>query len=240
VNTKEPVLGDIPLVSAEQVADYLNRHPDFFIAHAQLLSDLNVPHPQSGQAISLVERQASVLRERIKILELKLAELLRNAQENDAIATAIQGWVRGLFLHQEAATLPGFLADSLAKLFSIPLVAIAIWRPAKEFADADWVVEESADYIPRIDQLRVAVCGLPSLSTAVRLLPEAGRDAQSVAVIPLRVGAAPQAFGVLCLGSPDARRFAPDLGVAFLEQISEIASAALSRVTASRDSASSP
>jgi uncharacterized protein len=232
VKPKEPVLGAIAQVTAQQVADYLNQHPDFFVAHAQLLSDLNVPHPQSGQAISLVERQASVLRERIKILELKLAELLRNAQENDAIAAAIQAWVRGLLLHQDNASLPQFLTDSLAKIFSIPLASIVIWQPAPEYAQADWVVEDSADYIPRIDQLMSPVCGLPSLSTAVRLLPEAGREAQSVAVIPLRVGAAPKAFGVLCLGSPDARRFAPDLGVAFLEHISEIASAALSRVTA--------
>jgi uncharacterized protein YigA (DUF484 family) len=71
-----------------------------------------------------------------------------------------------------------------------------------------------------------------SISPVARLLPEAGRDCQSMAVLPLRIGASPEAFGVVVLGSPDARRFAPDLGVAFLERISEIASAALSRVIA--------
>jgi len=90
-------------------------------------------------------------------------------------------------------------------------------------------VRPTADYVEQIDGLRVPVCGPQSLSAAVRLLPEAGRDAQSIAVLPLRVGAAPEAFGVLVLGSPDPRRFAPDLGVAFLERISEIASAALSK-----------
>ena len=97
MSQKEPTidLGSTP--TAKQVAEYLKAHPDFFDKSPGLLSEINVPHPQSGQAISLVERQASVLRERIKSMELKLAELLRNGQENDAISASIQHWVRGLF-----------------------------------------------------------------------------------------------------------------------------------------------
>ena len=216
-------------LTAEQVLAYLKAHPDFFERAPQILSEINVPHPQSGQAISLVERQAAVLRERIKSMELKLAELLRHGQENDAISASVQRWVRGLFLHASAETLPRFLADSLASLFSVPLVGIAIWRPAASMANGDWAVSPTADYVGQIDNLRAPICGPAGVSQAVRLLPEAGRDAQSVAVLPLRVGAAPEAFGVLVLGSPDARRFTPDLGVAFLERIGEIASAALSK-----------
>jgi uncharacterized protein YigA (DUF484 family) len=89
--------------------------------------------------------------------------------------------------------------------------------------------------VEQIDGLRLPVCGAANISSAVRLLAESGRDAQSIAVLPLRVGAAPDAFGVLVLGSSDARRFAPDLGVAFLERICEIASAALSPIVQSSD-----
>lgn len=229
MNPKEPTLDLSTALTAQQVIDYLKAHPDFFDRAPHLLSEINVPHPQSGQAISLVERQAAVLRERIKSMELKLAELLRHGQENDAISASVQRWVRGLFLHAESATLPRFLADSLAQIFSVPLVGIAVWRPASALAGRDWAVSQTADYVEQIDGLRAPVCGPIAISPAVRILPEAGRDAQSAAVLPLRVGAAPEAFGVLVLGSPDPRRFAPDLGVAFLERISEIASAALSR-----------
>jgi len=229
VNPKEPTLGDPAALTAEQVIQYLKSHPDFFDQAPQLLSEINVPHPQSGQAISLIERQASVLRDRIKSMELKLADLLRHGQENDAISASMQRWIGGLFLHPDPASLPRLLADSIGKIFSVPLVGIGLWRPAALLAGQDWVVSPSADYVEQMDGLRVPVCGPTSLSAAARLLPEAGRDAQSIAVLPLRVGAAPQAFGVLVFGSPDPRRFAPDLGVAFLERISEIASAALSK-----------
>jgi uncharacterized protein YigA (DUF484 family) len=231
VSQKEPTLGlSSATVTAEEVASYLKSHPDFFNEAAHLLSEINVPHPQSGQAISLVERQAGVLRDRIKTMELKLADLLRHGQENDAISASMQRWIRGLFLHANPATMPEFLADSLSQIFNVPQTAIVIWRPRAEYVQSNWVVAESTDYVESIHGMRVPVCGPAALSPVARLLPEAGRDCGSMAVLPLRVGAAPEAFGVLVLGSPDARRFAPDLGVAFLERIAEIASAALSAV----------
>ena len=65
MNQKEPTLKNDGALTAQQVMEYLKSHPDFFDQAPHLLSEINVPHPQSGQAISLVERQASVLRERI-------------------------------------------------------------------------------------------------------------------------------------------------------------------------------
>ena len=232
MSPKEPTLNLDSALSAAEVAQYLKNHPDFFDRMPGVLADINVPHPQSGQAISLMERQAAVLRDRIKSMELKLAELLRHGQENDAIAASIQRWVRGLFLHTEGRTLPRFLTDSLGKIFSVPYAAIVIWSPHEAWADEDWASAPAADITEHVDALRLPLCGPVSVSPAARFLPEAGRDCQSIAVLPLRAGAAPEAFGVIVLGSPDARRFAPDLGVAFLERISEMASAALARVSA--------
>jgi hypothetical protein len=54
--------------------------------------------------------------------------------------------------------------------------------------------------------------------------------AASLALIPLRAGAAPQAFGLLVLASGDAQRFSADMGTDFLERIGELTSAALSRL----------
>jgi hypothetical protein len=234
VTQKEPTLGlGSSSLTANEVADYLKDHPDFFDQHPSVLGELNVPHPESGKAISLVERQAMVLRDRIKSMELKLAELLRHGQENDAISNSIQRWVRGLFLHSDLDSLPRFLSDSLASTLNVPQVAISIWHCAEEWRGNDWVGSPSADFVAQVDELRAPMCGPSSLSPAVRLLPDAGRDCQSMAVLPLRIGAAPEAFGVLVLGSSDPRRFTSDMGVAFLERISEIASAALSPIHAS-------
>ena len=59
---------------------------------------------------------------------------------------------------------------------------------------------------------------------AARLLSE---EVQSLALLPLRQGAAPEVFGLLVLGTPDPSRFTQDHGTAFLERIAELSSAAL-------------
>ena len=49
-------------------------------------------------------------------------------------------------------------------------------------------------------------------------------------MLPLRVGADPQTFGLVVLGSADKDRFQITMGTAFLERIAELASAALARL----------
>ena len=64
-------------LSEDAVHDYLLHNPDFFERHAELLGTLRLPH-QSGAAVSLVERQVSVLRQKDLKHERKLKELLES------------------------------------------------------------------------------------------------------------------------------------------------------------------
>ena len=73
------------VLTEDDVARWLRDHPEFFAAQADLLAAIKVPHAHGGRAISLHERQLEVLREKNRALEMKLAELIRVAQENDAI-----------------------------------------------------------------------------------------------------------------------------------------------------------
>jgi uncharacterized protein YigA (DUF484 family) len=52
----------------------------------------------------------------------------------------------------------------------------------------------------------------------------------SLALIPLRRDRQHTAFGMLALGSPDPTRYTPDMGIEFLAQVGDIASAALTRL----------
>ena len=70
-------------ISHEDVEAFLKDHPDFFMSRDKLLAELNLPH-QSGVAISLVERQVSILRERSADQRRRLSELLDIARENDS------------------------------------------------------------------------------------------------------------------------------------------------------------
>ena len=67
-----------------QVADYLATHPEFFVNRDALLIDLSLPH-QPGGAVSLVEKQVSLLRERNTLSKHKLAEFVHMAKANDVI-----------------------------------------------------------------------------------------------------------------------------------------------------------
>src|ERR1700743_3797459 len=80
----------------ESIAGYLQQHPDFFERHHALLARLRLPHARGGSTISLVERQIEVLREKHAAIEAKLAEFVRVARANDALADKLHLFTRRL------------------------------------------------------------------------------------------------------------------------------------------------
>src|SRR5262252_5689973 len=80
----------------DSIATYLQRHPEFFERHQNVLARLRLPHVRGGSTISLVERQIEVLREKHAALEGKLAELVRVARANDAISDRLHRFTRRL------------------------------------------------------------------------------------------------------------------------------------------------
>ena len=55
-------------ITEDDIADYLANTPDFFERHAQLLAQVQLTSPHGNRAVSLQERQADMLREKIKTL----------------------------------------------------------------------------------------------------------------------------------------------------------------------------
>ncbi|MGH8808194.1 MAG: DUF484 family protein, partial [Noviherbaspirillum sp.] len=95
------------------VADFLSDNPHFFEEHSELLAKVKLTSPVVGRAVSLQERQMEVVREKVKTMELRLAELLRIAQENDAITQKFLLWTRSLLLARNDVDLPHALIDGL-------------------------------------------------------------------------------------------------------------------------------
>jgi uncharacterized protein len=218
-------------LSHEQVAEYLRDNPAFFELHGELLSSITVPHPHGSRAVSLVERQVEVLRERHKALEMRMAEMLRAGQENDAIADRLQRWTRDLLREPDLAALPAVVVDGLREGFSVPQVALRVWRVAEAYRELPAAQPVEPEVVTLTDSFKQPYCGPNADFTAAGWLAGGGADTRSLALLPLRVGFAPESFGLLVLGSPDAERFKAGLGTAFLERIAELASAALSRLT---------
>lgn len=220
---------NIPPITEDDIANYLANTPDFFERHASLLAAVQLTSPHGHRAVSLQERQAEMLREKIRGLELKGAEMIRHGNENTVIADKLQRWTRELLLTREARELPTVATSAIADHFLVPQVAIKVWDVSPEFADEPFAQGASDDVQAFASSLTRPYCGTnPGLEAAQWLVDPA--SAASLALIPLRVGIAPQAFGLLVLASSDTQRFAADMGTDFLERIGELTSAALSRL----------
>ena len=93
-------------ITEDDIANYLANSPAFFERHAELLASVLLTSPHGNRAVSLQERQAEMLREKIRGLELKGAEMIRHGHENTAIADKLQRWTRAWTSKRAAACSP--------------------------------------------------------------------------------------------------------------------------------------
>ncbi|HJV28455.1 MAG TPA: DUF484 family protein [Aromatoleum sp.] len=213
-------------MNATDVARYLKENPDFLSDHGELFSELTVPHPHGGQAISLGERQLHALRDKIRQLEGKLAELIRFGEENDEIGGKVHGLSLDLLAAEDYESLRGVLFESLRSDFSVPNVALRVWNSVLTRAGEDFSpVTESVRFFA--GDLRHPYCGAPGNLEVLDWFGVAAPHVRSVALVPLRREA--QVFGLLALGSEEAERFYAEMGTLYLSRIGDLVAAALRR-----------
>ena len=84
--------------------------------------------------MSLQERQAEMLREKIKALEHRIMDMVRHGNENMIIADRLHRWARSLLLVQSGARAAGHLVAELQRQFMVPQVAIKVWDVDARYA----------------------------------------------------------------------------------------------------------
>jgi uncharacterized protein len=222
---------DVSPITEDDIAHFLVNTPDFFERHAQLLATVQLSSPHGGRAVSLAERQAEMLRDKIKGLEQRIMEMIRNGNENVMINDKLQRWTRSLLLVQHASDLPDAIAREIQTQFLVPQVAIKVWDINGLFSDHSFAVGVSDDAKTFASSLNVPYCGANLGLEPTQWLDQPAM-AMSVALVPLRADAAAQAFGLLVLASPDPERFNDRMGTDFLQRIGELAGAALAKLRA--------
>ena len=65
-------------ITEDDIANYLANTPDFFERHAELLASVHLSSPHSKRAVSLQERQAEMLRDKIKAGERRMMDMIRD------------------------------------------------------------------------------------------------------------------------------------------------------------------
>ncbi|MEF9944368.1 MAG: DUF484 family protein [Burkholderiaceae bacterium] len=220
-----------PTLTEQDVAGFLVETPDFFTQYPELLGGLQLPHPTNGGAISLVERQSMMLRDRIKALEARMAELIHHGQENDVIADKLTDWSRHLLMQTDVAAMPEVVVEELKRIFDVPFGAVRLWRVATEYSHLPAASLAGDDVTALANSMASPYCGANVGFDAAGWLTHNPGEVQSLVMLPLRVAGSNSTFGLVVLGSPDKARFHVAMGTEFLRRMADLASAALVRLT---------
>lgn len=210
----------------DMVREYLKANDDFLQRNSDLLDHLHIAHA-SGSAVSLVEKQVSVLRERNMDMRHRLKALTGNARENDRLYEQTRRLVLRLLDAQSLAELYSTFMDGMTQGFGVDHACMILYADSDR---ADGWRAESPD--------RVQACvghlirGDKGMSGALRreelefLFPDGG-ESGSAALAPL-AGAEP--LGLVAVGSADPNRYHSGLGTLFLTHIAEVIARLLPRV----------
>ena len=193
------------------VEAFLRAHPDFLQDRPGLLAVLNLPHGGEG-AVSLVERQVSVLRERNIASRQKLAELSDISRENDRLLDATRNTILALLAGENRADLSRIWLDQVTGTFKAEMGAL-VWL----YSSSD-----SAEEALITDKLVRQGSGFSGVLRPEEMQAVFGTEATegSAALVAIRSGE--DHIGVLGVGSHDTQRYRPEDGTLFLDYLAEV------------------
>lgn len=222
---------EYPEIPEESIVDYLKTHPDFFERNLSLLSALQLPHRTTGGAISLVERQVDVLRQKNQAAEARLKDLVDVARGNDRLAHRIHSLALLLMRARSREDVIDILDEQLREGFSVDQAALVL------FDSVPGLVQGHTSFVRVVNREDPAVGPFKSFlqSSAPRcsrvrdvqrdFLFGPGADIHSMALVPI----GPRSeYGFLAIGSREPDHFHPAKSIDFLARLGELAACALS------------
>lgn len=225
--TDEMILDD------ESVAAYLTEHPDFFTNREELLLKLRIPH-KSGSAVSLLERQVSLLRRKSDENQNKIHDFIENAKENDDLFEKTRTIILNIINTRSLEELSDLIDEKLKNEFDA--TASRIFFATTETVDE----QESKLFMLPLDHTRKvlgvlfqrkrAYCGNLDNEQAQLFFPDTVKI-NSAAIIPIHFHDEKELKGklpgipLLVIASSKAKHFNSSLDTLFLDFIGEILSA---------------
>jgi len=226
---KQQQIADSTLTE-EGIADYLQANPDFFERHSSLLNSLRLPHDAGGPAVSLVERQVLVLRQKNLKLERKLKDLLDVARSNDALAGRIHALAMLMLAAPDQAGVVQVLEEQLRVSFNADQSVLVVFDDPAGRAAAGRFLRVVGRDDPAIASFRTFLqanaprCGQVRDAQRDFLFGADNIEIGSVALVPL---GDKSELGFLAVGSRDSDHFHPGMSIDFLARLGELVSCAL-------------
>jgi uncharacterized protein YigA (DUF484 family) len=220
-------------VSEQSIHDYLSANPDFFERHPKLLKSLQLPHA-SGEAVSLVERQVSMLRQKEIKLERQLKELIHVARDNDVLAAKIHHLALHLLSADSLGKTIAAVEEALRSGFSADQAILVLFGEPEAFDDIDAgrffrVIKRDDEALGPFSTFLNGSgprCGRIRDSQRAFLFHNDADEIGSAALVPLGAGAE---IGFLAVGSNDSDRFHPGMSIDFLTRLGELIAGSLKR-----------
>ena len=219
-------------VSADSVLQFLTRNPDFFNQHSDVLPRLTIPH-HTGQAVSLIEKQVSVLRNKCCTLENSLRDLINVARENESLHQRLHKLIQDIITASALDDVVDLIRESLLVNFNADDVRVVLIGVDKQLESASecLYLQESDPGVALFSDIfrkRETKCGQLGDAQKQLIFGADAEDVASAAVIPLVHN---RKLGLVVLSSKDESRFALGKGVMFLNQLGEVLSRRVDTLT---------
>lgn len=222
-------------LGADQIADYLRKNPEFFIEQEGLLADLSLPH-ESGNAISLLERQVTILRDRGIEARQKLNNLLENARNNDQLFDTTRNLVMALLRANDLAEIVAVAQENLSNHTNIDdCQIILIEQPQLDVSNAVRTDSEKnlKTNFADVFRLKRTHCGTLTQDQIDYLFADSGKNIRSTALCPVVNNS--EVFALLAFGNQEENFFNINLDTLFLDFIGQVVGAVFYRMLAANN-----
>ena len=220
----------------DSVATYLLEHPEFFIRQEELLASLRIPH-KSGGAISLLERQGSLLRRRHEESQEKIRHFIENAKENDELFEKTRSVILDILNCKSLPELSSFISGKLNEDFSASCSKLFF---ATENADENTELslvplDQTRKVLGKLFQRKRAYCGKLDAGQIELFFPDTPAI-NSAAIVPIHfnddsiIKESLPGIPLLIIASNKPQHFNSSLDTLFLDFIGEVLSAHISKL----------
>lgn len=219
-NDDKTIINAVDLQEA-QVTAYLKDNLDFFESRPDILEMMSLPHA-SGGAVSLVERQVSVLRERNLEMRTRLSNMLESAHANDKLFEKTKRLVLRLLEADDLQTVVDTLYDSLKTDYQVEQYSLLLLGDKQQISASPAKVvglDQAQSQVGTLMRTNRAICGILRQEELSFLFGENAFQVSSVAAVPLSHGTT---FGILALGNSDPQHYRSSMGTLFLSYIAEV------------------
>jgi len=206
---------ELPLTD-ELIVSYLQDHPEFFNRHPELIASLRINDAQRG-AVSLVERQQQVLRQKVHSLEEEITQLMSVANHNEQLFGLYSDIYIRLLDCQSADEILDCLFQATTELLS--LSDLKLWLvDAKEFSHKSLVTTNCQEILD--NKLAKEDYYFGRLNQSEQALIFSNATVGSVVLVKLTH--IDETLGFLAISSEDAEHFDPRMDTLLITQFKKL------------------